>query len=39
MKTWDANYYGNNIHVENEVLTERLFINGKLHDETKGDAS
>lgn len=39
MKTWDAKYYGNNIHIENEVLTERLFINGKLHDETKGDGT
>lgn len=36
MKVWDMNYQGNNIHVENEVLTERLFINGKLHDETRG---
>ena len=36
MKTWNIDYYGNNIHIENEVLTERLFINGKLHDETRG---
>lgn len=36
MKTWNVDYFGNNIHVENEVLTERLFINGRLQDETKG---
>ena len=37
MKTWDINYQGNNIRVENKTLEERLFINGKLHDEERGD--
>lgn len=36
MKTWNTNYQGNNIHIENDVLEERLFINGKIHDQSRG---
>ena len=39
MKTWNTNYRGNEIRVENSTFSERLYINGKLHDEAGGGGS
>lgn len=39
MKKWETNYNGNAIVVENEVFSERLYVNGELQDEQIGIAS
>ena len=36
MKKWEINFEGNNICVENKWNSEKLYINGKLHDEGIG---
>ena len=39
MKSWNAFFEGNKIRVENHTFSEKLYINGKLHDEGSGIAS
>ena len=38
MKRWEVNHAGNVIAVENDVLSERLFVNCELQDEMIGPA-
>lgn len=39
MRHWEANYKGHHIRVENELLGERLIIDGVVQDAPKGLAS
>lgn len=36
MKTWEIDYKGNRVTVENEWFSERLYVNGELQDELIG---